>query len=267
MAQLKDTVVTGNLNVTNEVLTNSLQTTTIKIPIASGSTTLGPGTAGQIIKTDGSVAYWSTLPSASFVNNITFTQGTLPTISTTKIAADDITSWSAGTLPSLSTKDTSFYVVTSTTTTATKVVTKDWTVPNVTSVGTAPTLVSSSYTIPNITSVGTLPAATYSAGVLTFTAGSLPTLGDSFSVAGISTWSAGTTPTLGTAITVTGVSSNSSVTVPILSSTTATTITGVNTWSAGSLPSLSYTAREIPNVTAAGTLPTLTSTTASAVTP
>lgn len=59
MAQLKDTVVTGNIRVTNEVLANSVQTSTIKIPTTSGSTTLGPGTAGQVIKSDGTGAYWA----------------------------------------------------------------------------------------------------------------------------------------------------------------------------------------------------------------
>ena len=59
MAQLKDTVVTGNIRVTNEVLANSVQTSTIKIPTTSGGTTLGPGTSGQVIKSDGTGAYWS----------------------------------------------------------------------------------------------------------------------------------------------------------------------------------------------------------------
>ena len=59
MAQLKDTVITGNLNVTNEVLANSIQTNIIKIPTTSGSTTYGLGTAGQVIKSDGTGAYWA----------------------------------------------------------------------------------------------------------------------------------------------------------------------------------------------------------------
>ena len=59
MAQLKDTVVAGNIRVTNEVLANSVQTSTIKIPTTSGSTILGPGTAGQVIKSDGTGAYWA----------------------------------------------------------------------------------------------------------------------------------------------------------------------------------------------------------------
>ena len=272
MAQLKDTVVTGNLNVTNEILTNSIQASVVKAPTASCLTT-----------------------------DTTFTQGTLPTIGTA-IPADDITSWSAGTLPSLSytsrsipnvtsvgtapslvTKDTTIYPVTSTTTTATKVVTKTWTIPNVTAVGTTPTL-GTEIPADDITSwdAGSLPTATYSAGILTFAAGTLPSL--SYTAKSIPNVTAvGTTPTLGTAITVTGVSSNSDVTVPILSSSVS--ITGVSSWSAGTTPtlgtaisadditswdagtlsSLSYSAKSIPNVTSAGTLPSLTMSSANVV--
>lgn len=59
MAQLKDTVVTGNIRVTNEIQANSVQTSTIKIPTTSGSATLGPGTAGQTIKSNGTTVYWA----------------------------------------------------------------------------------------------------------------------------------------------------------------------------------------------------------------
>lgn len=59
MAQLKDTVVSGNLNVSNGIQANSVQTSAIKIPTTSGGTTLGPGTAGQTIKSNGTTVYWA----------------------------------------------------------------------------------------------------------------------------------------------------------------------------------------------------------------
>ena len=44
MAQLKDSVVSGNLRVTDTTLTDTLQVTTVKAPTTAGGTTYGPGT-------------------------------------------------------------------------------------------------------------------------------------------------------------------------------------------------------------------------------
>lgn len=57
MAQLKDSVVSGNLRVTDSTLTDTLQVTTIKAPTSSG--TYGPGTSGQVLKSNGSSVYWT----------------------------------------------------------------------------------------------------------------------------------------------------------------------------------------------------------------
>ena len=58
MAQLKDSVVSGNFRVTDTTLTDTLQVTTIKAPTSSGGTTYGPGTSGQVLTTNGTSTYW-----------------------------------------------------------------------------------------------------------------------------------------------------------------------------------------------------------------
>ena len=58
MAQLKDSVVSGNLRVTDSTLTDTLQTKIIKAPTSSGGTTYGPGTSGQVLKSNGTTVYW-----------------------------------------------------------------------------------------------------------------------------------------------------------------------------------------------------------------
>lgn len=59
MAQLKDSIVQGNLRVTDTTLTDTLQVTTIKAPTSSGGSTYGPGSSGQVLKSNGSDVYWS----------------------------------------------------------------------------------------------------------------------------------------------------------------------------------------------------------------
>lgn len=59
MAQLKDTIVSGNLRVTDTTLTDTLQVTKIKAPTTSGGTTYGVGTNGQVLKSNGTSTYWA----------------------------------------------------------------------------------------------------------------------------------------------------------------------------------------------------------------
>lgn len=59
MAQLKDSIVSGNLRVTDTTLTDTLQVTTIKAPTTSGGTAYGPGTSGQVLKSNGTTTYWA----------------------------------------------------------------------------------------------------------------------------------------------------------------------------------------------------------------
>ena len=58
MAQLKDSVVSGNLRVTGSTLTDTLQTTIIKAPTSANGTTYGPGQQGQVLKSTGTTVYW-----------------------------------------------------------------------------------------------------------------------------------------------------------------------------------------------------------------
>ena len=59
MAQLKDTIVSGNLRVTDTTLTDTLHVTIIKAPTSSGGSTYGPGTSGQVLKSNGTSVYWT----------------------------------------------------------------------------------------------------------------------------------------------------------------------------------------------------------------
>lgn len=45
---LKDSVVTGNLRVTNKMFANEAQTSKILVPTSSGDSTYGVGSSGQI---------------------------------------------------------------------------------------------------------------------------------------------------------------------------------------------------------------------------
>ena len=58
MAQLKSSIVTGSLRVTDAVITDIVQASTVKVPTTSGGTTYGAGTSGQVLKTNGTTAYW-----------------------------------------------------------------------------------------------------------------------------------------------------------------------------------------------------------------
>ena len=53
MAQLKDSIVSGNLRVTGEVLTDTIQANKIKAPTTSGGTTYGVGSDKQILRSIG----------------------------------------------------------------------------------------------------------------------------------------------------------------------------------------------------------------------
>jgi len=70
MAQLKDSIVSGNLRVTDTTLTDTLHVTTIKAPTSSGGTTYGPGTSGQVLKSNGTMTYWADMPTIPS-NNVT----------------------------------------------------------------------------------------------------------------------------------------------------------------------------------------------------
>ena len=60
MAQLKNTVVQGSLKATDTIYSSTGQFQIIKAPTSSGGSTYGPGTSGQVLKSNGSSVYWAT---------------------------------------------------------------------------------------------------------------------------------------------------------------------------------------------------------------
>ena len=65
MAQLKDSIVSGNLRVTDSTLTDVLQTDILKVRTSSSASTYGPGTSGQVLKSNGTNAYWDAITQAN----------------------------------------------------------------------------------------------------------------------------------------------------------------------------------------------------------
>lgn len=59
MAMLKDTVVAGSLRATDSLLATTVQMQILNIPTASNGTTFGPGTNGQVLKSNGTSVYWA----------------------------------------------------------------------------------------------------------------------------------------------------------------------------------------------------------------
>lgn len=65
MAQLKDSIVSGSLRVTDSLYTTTLQAQILNLPTESNGTTYGPGTNGYVIKSNGANVYWASIGSAS----------------------------------------------------------------------------------------------------------------------------------------------------------------------------------------------------------
>lgn len=219
---------------TNPSLTTS--TYTINNPtVTSGSAaslTTSTYTINNPTVTGGSAASLTT--STYTINNPTITAGssaslttstyTIPNITSvgsaptlgTAIPADDITSWSAGTM---FTATVSGEVLTFT-------------------AGTAPTLSYTAKSIPNVTSVGSAPTlgtAFTIKGVNAFTQNTPTAISTtSVTIKGVNTFTANTPTSVSTSsITIKGVNAFIQNT-PTAVSTTSVTIKGVNVWSAGS---------------------------------
>lgn len=58
MAQLKDLIVSGPTRLVGDATANNIQITSIKAHSAANSTTFGPGTADQVLTSDGTALYW-----------------------------------------------------------------------------------------------------------------------------------------------------------------------------------------------------------------
>lgn len=63
MAQLKDTVISGSLRVTDTTYTTTVDLYALRVPTSSGSTAHGVGTAGQILHSNGTASYWGAMTS------------------------------------------------------------------------------------------------------------------------------------------------------------------------------------------------------------
>ena len=59
MAQLKDTTIQGSARVTDTLYSNAVQAKIFNIPTASNGTTYGPGSDGQVLKSNGASVYWA----------------------------------------------------------------------------------------------------------------------------------------------------------------------------------------------------------------
>lgn len=60
MAQLKDLIVNGASRFIGDIFGNKAQLTTLEAPISAGNSEYGPGTNGQVLKSNGSSLYWGT---------------------------------------------------------------------------------------------------------------------------------------------------------------------------------------------------------------
>lgn len=57
MAQLKDLIVNGASRIIGPLFVSSVQTDTLKAPTSSNGTTFGPGSNGQVLKSNGTKVY------------------------------------------------------------------------------------------------------------------------------------------------------------------------------------------------------------------
>ena len=60
MAQLKDLIVNGASRLVGDAFVNKIQISAVDAPTTSGGTTYGPGSSGQVLKTNGTTVYWDT---------------------------------------------------------------------------------------------------------------------------------------------------------------------------------------------------------------
>lgn len=71
MAQLKDLIVNGASRLIGDAFTNKIQITTVNAPTTSGGSTYGPGSSGQVLKTNGTSIYWDSAGGAGTVTQVT----------------------------------------------------------------------------------------------------------------------------------------------------------------------------------------------------
>lgn len=64
MAQLKNLLVNGATRIVGTLYANLLKTNTIEVPTEQGGIIYGPGSSGQVLKSDGANVYWGTVSSS-----------------------------------------------------------------------------------------------------------------------------------------------------------------------------------------------------------
>lgn len=234
MAQLKDSLITGDLRVTGTIYGNA----NLSSLNASGT---GLGSNGQVLKSTGTGLAWLTLGSLASKSTISNHSVTIPTGETSRTADVAVNTTTVnsitgvGTLPSLTVTATD--VVTGGTTTAIPNISKKTVVTGVTK----KTVVTGGSTtaVPNISkktvvTSATAAKATYSSGVLTISDGSVTT-GDSVTVG--TAINAYTSLTTGDSVTVTtGDSVTVGTAINAYTALTTSSIGSASNWSAGTLP-------------------------------
>ena len=75
MAQLKDTVITGSLQVTDSILSSTIQATALRMPTTSSGTSYGVGENGQVLQSNGISTFWGNLSTVSGMDNYLLKSG------------------------------------------------------------------------------------------------------------------------------------------------------------------------------------------------
>lgn len=57
MANLKDLIVNGSIRIINTLYANNIKTNKIKIPTSDGGSTLGVGSNGQVVSSNGTTVF------------------------------------------------------------------------------------------------------------------------------------------------------------------------------------------------------------------
>ena len=71
MAQLKDLIVNGASRLIGDTYVNKIQISAVDAPTSSGGTTYGPGSSGQVLKTNGTSIYWDSAGGTGTVTQVT----------------------------------------------------------------------------------------------------------------------------------------------------------------------------------------------------
>lgn len=86
MAQLKDLIVNGASRFIGDIFGNKAQLTTLDAPETAGGSTYGPGTSGQVLKTNGTSIYWGADNNSGGTVTSVRVQATSPVVSSVNTA-------------------------------------------------------------------------------------------------------------------------------------------------------------------------------------